>query len=251
MKELEFAIKTAKDAGKIMLRYRGKAKSKFKKDFSIVTEADTAVEKFVRKQIKKEFPSHTIMGEEFGGKISNGYVWVIDPIDGTTNYARGGSLFSISLGLMKNKKLVCGVVYAPALNELYYASRGKGSFLNGGEIKSSNKKLNESIVSIGFAIRRDIAKGKKIIKLLFPPKVYRFRINESAALSLCYVASGKYDACIDPSLNLWDIAAGALIVEEAGGKVSAFSGKVWNPAEKGILASNPRIHKELIRILHK
>ena len=251
MKELDFAIKVSKEAGKIMLHYRGRAKTKFKKDLSIVTEADTAVEKFVRKQIKKEFPSHNILGEEFGGSIGKGYVWVIDPIDGTTNYSRGGSLFSISLALMKNKKLVCGVVYAPALNELYYASRGKGSFLNGREIKSSNKKLSESIVSIGFAIRRDIAKGKKIIKLLFPPRVYRFRINESAALSLCYVASGKYDACIDPSLNLWDIAAGALIIEEAGGKVSAFSGEKWSPDEKGILAANSRIHKDLVKILHK
>ena len=251
MEELEFAIKTSKEAGKIMLRYRGKAKTKFKKDLSIVTEADTAVERFVRKQIKKEFPSHNIVGEEFGGSIGRGYVWIIDPIDGTTNYSRGGSLFSISLALMKNKKLVCGVVYAPALNELYYASKGKGAFLNGRKIKDSDKKLKESVVSIGFAIRRDIAKGKKIIKLLFPPKVYRFRINESAALSLCYVASGKYDACIDPSLNLWDIAAGALIVEEAGGKVSAFSGKKWSPDEKGILASNSRIHKDLVRILHK
>jgi myo-inositol-1(or 4)-monophosphatase len=251
MKELDFSIRTARGAGKIMMRYRGKAKTRFKKDFTIVTEADTAVEKFVRKQIKKKFPSHAIVGEEYGGKIGNGYVWVIDPIDGTTNYARGGSLFSISLALMKNKKLVCGVVYAPALDETYYAARGKGAFLNGEKIRASNKKLSESLVSIGFAIRRDIAKGKKIINLLFPPKVYRFRINESAALSLCYVASGKYDACIDPSLNLWDIAAGALIVEEAGGKVSAFSGRKWNPDEKGILATNPRIHKDIVRILHR
>src|SRR3989344_2262382 len=137
MEELEFAIKTAKGAGKILLRYRGKAKTKFKKDLSIVTEADTAVEKFVRRQIKKEFPTHSILGEEFGGKISNDYVWVIDPIDGTTNYSRGGSLFSISLALMKNKKMVCGVVYAPALNEIYYASKGKGAFLNGEKIRSS------------------------------------------------------------------------------------------------------------------
>src|SRR3989344_6065254 len=156
MEELEFAIKTAKGAGKIMLRYRGKAKTKFKKDLSIVTEADTAVEKFVRRQIKKEFPTHSILGEEFGGKISNDYVWVIDPIDGTTNYSRGGSLFSISLALMKDKKVICGVVYAPLLKEMFYASRNSGAFLNGKKIKCSEKPLKESLVSVGFNIKKDL-----------------------------------------------------------------------------------------------
>lgn len=269
MKILDFAIKTAKKAGKLALTYQKKGlqiEEKAKND--LVTNADKACEKLIIKEIHKIFPDHAIMGEEssFAKKtsiknyIKSEYIWLIDPIDGTTNYAHGLKEYGISIGLfqltsVKSSKnfqylsgeLILGVVYAPALNELFYAAKDHGAYLNGKRIHVSKQtKIDNSLLATGFPYQNRKMNLPYFSRMLDNCQAIR-RLG-AASLDLCYVAAGRFDGYWEFDMKPWDIAAGALIVEEAGGTVTDTNGNQIDLFGKDILATNKKIHPGIIKI---
>jgi len=249
------AIKAAKLAGKVMIDNYGRiGKISFKNNKkSLLTKIDLKSEKIIIETIKKKFPEHNIISEESGieNKKSE-YSWIIDPIDGTTNYSQQITNFCVSIGLAKNNKLILGVVYAPLFRELFFAEKGKGAYLNNKKIKVSNKKsIGDSI--IGFSLPSDSKMGVKglykVAKMF--PYARGFRNSGSAAINLCNVASGRYDVYFSGFINSWDAAAGFLIVEEAGGKVTDLRGKPWNINKEQILATNKKLHNKFFKLLNK
>ena len=249
-------IQISKEAGEIVRDGFNKSlKVEYKSNESdLVTNIDKASEKLISDFIKKLYPSHGILAEE-GGSIKNGseYVWVIDPLDGTVNFAHGLPIFSISIGLQKNGKTVAGVVYDIGMNVLYSAEAGGGAYADGEKLKvSENSNLRHSLLVTGFPynIRENPYNAlEKFVALIKASRGMR-RLG-SAAIDFCYVARGVFDGFWEVFLNPWDICAGKLIVEEAGGLVTNFDGEHINIDSKQILASNGKIHKDLIEILQK
>lgn len=225
---LELAISWAKEVGRVHLSYfRGNNLDiDTKTNISdVVTRVDRESEAFLIEEIKKAFPTHSILGEETGlHKGDSDYCWAIDPLDGTTNYSQGLPIFTVSIGLQYRDETILGVVYAPYLDELYTAVRGGGAFLNGDSIYVSGKSdLSISVLGTGFPYDKDVNPDNNagnIARLL--PNVREIRRMGSAAYDLCCVAAGWLDGYWELSLNLWDICAGALIVEEAGGRIEHF-----------------------------
>jgi myo-inositol-1(or 4)-monophosphatase len=250
-KELEVAIKAAKEAGKILRNEFGKvAAVTLKEDESFQTEADRLSEEKIISIIKTNFPDHSICAEESGLRQKHSkYLWLIDPLDGTTNFVTKIPFFSISITLVKNGIPLLGVVYDPTHEELFTAEVGKRASLNGLPIEvSETNNLLESM--IGYS-RYSSAKGRFVDTY---PEVERAtrtpKILGSTSLHFCYVANSRLDAAITFSQKPWDITAGSLIVEEAGGKVTDLKGKSWKIETKNVLASNGKIHDELIKILN-
>jgi len=249
-KELEVAIKAAKEAGKIVKENFGKSQRvTLKENKSFLTETDLASEKKIISIIKESFPNHSIMAEESGlSEKSSYYAWYIDPIDGTSNFVTKVPFFVVSIALMKQDKAIAGVVYNPILNELYSAETGQEAKIDDEALKVSEKNSISEFM-VGYA--RPNAKKEGFTELFQKMELSTRspKILGSMAIHLSYVASGKSDAAVILSPNSWDIAAGAFIVEEAGGKVTDFDGMPWSVNSKDILASNGRIHDELLDIL--
>lgn len=254
---LDATIKAAREAGRIQLNYFGKKKQIISKGgIDIVTNADIECENQVVSFLKEKFPEHGFVLEE-GKDIKESdndkdkYVWYIDPIDGTTNYAHNVPHFCVSIALEKNTELVVGVVFDPIKNELFYAEKGKGAFLNEKEINVSGVlELDKSIVATGFPYERKdntINNSREFCRVM--PNVAGIRRFGSAALDLCYVATGRFDGYWELTLKPWDYLAGKLIIEEAGGKVTDLFGKKLKYQEKRVLASNGRIHNKLVALL--
>lgn len=227
-KTLELAVKWAQEAGKIQLSYfRGndlgiQTKSNV---YDVVTRADKESEAYLIGEIQKSFPAHAILGEESGEHAGTAdYRWVIDPLDGTNNYSQGLPIFTVSIGLQYQEKTILGVVYAPYMNELYTAVKGNGAFLNGKPIRVSEKPdLAHSVLGTGFPYDKDVNPDNNASNLsAILPSLRGIRRMGSAAYDLCCVAAGFLDGYWELSLNLWDMCAGALIVEEAGGIVVPF-----------------------------
>lgn len=241
-------------AGKVLQQY-------FRKDFTIthkeginnlVTEADHASEKVIIDIIKKDFPDHFILSEEVGEIVmDSNYKWIIDPIDGTVNFANGIPICCISIALEFNGEIILGAVYNPFLQELFFAEKGKGAILNDKKISVSNKtEVEESILVTGFPyIYLDIENGPLQIFERFIRKGIPVRRLGSAAIDLCWVAAGRFDGFYEHKLQAWDSAAGFLIVEEAGGKVTDFSGNSYSPYQPYLLATNGKIHEEMLKII--
>lgn len=225
---LELATAWAKEVGRIQLSYfRGDSLNICTKSniFDVVTRADKESDVFLVKEIKKAFPTHFILGEESGvHEGTSDYRWVIDPLDGTTNYSQGLPIFTVSIGLQYKEETVLGVVYAPYFNELYTAIKGMGAFFNGQATHVSDKKdLNTSVLGTGFPYDKDVNPDNNAANLAsLLPHIRGVRRMGSAAYDLCCVATGWLDGYWELSLNLWDMCAGALIVEEAGGKIHHF-----------------------------
>ena len=220
--------------------------------FNLVTNVDKEVDKFLIKEIKSRYKDHSIIAEESGKhKKNKRFIWFIDPIDGTTNFAHGYPCFCISIGFSKDGVIQFGLVKNPLTNELYSAKKNKGAWLNGKRIYvSRNKKLNDSLLATGFPHHTGPLRTKnfeyfKKITLI----THGVRRDGAAALDLCYVASGKLDAFWETKLNPWDIAAGMLILKEAGGKVKNFKGIDLNVFERNIVATNGFIPEELLNHL--
>ena len=219
----------------------------------LVTETDRKVEAYLTGRIRERFPDHGIFGEESGETAGAGeYRWVIDPIDGTVNFIHGFPYYSISIALQKQGKTVAGVVYSPRLNELYAAAAGHGAALNGQPLRVSGcAALADSLLATGFACVRA---GIRPDNLELLPGIVRqiqgIRRNGSAALDLCNVAAGRFDGYWEFALNLYDVAAGALILQEAGGHVTDLTGRNRWP-EAGICATNSLIHAELLKELQR
>lgn len=247
---IEFIIETAKFAGELARRMRDEKKLslEYKNDKDIVSEADSAVEKLITDRIQERFPTDGIWGEESGkSNISSDFLWVIDPIDGTTSYVHGQPFYSVSIGLQYKGEAIAGVVFAPDLNEIYSAEKSAGAFLNGRKISVSHRsRLIESVLATGFACIRAGAEKNNLENFCrILPKIRDIRRYGSAAIDLCYVASGKLEGFWEMNLKLYDICAGALILKEAGGTVSDFKGGRSYP-EHGLVASNGLIHQELL-----
>lgn len=219
----------------------------------LVTEIDRKVEAYLTGRIRERFPDHGIFGEESGETAGAGeYRWVIDPIDGTVNFIHGFPYYSISIALQKQGKTVAGVVYSPRLNELYAAEAGRGASLNGQPLRVSRCETPEqSVLATGFAcVRAQIRPDNLDLLPGIARRLQGIRSNGSAALDLCNVAAGRFDGYWEFCLNLYDVAAGALILQEAGGRVTDLAGRNRWP-EAGICATNGLIHAELPKELQR
>lgn len=219
---------------------------------NLVTEADLASEKAIIAVIQNSFPDHFILSEETGEIPSfNEYKWIIDPIDGTVNFANGIPLCCVSIGVEKNGSMIAGAVYNPFLDEYFFAEKGSGAELNGKKISVSNKtSVGTSCIVTGFPYTYlDSANGPlQVFEKLIRQGIAVRRLG-SAAIDLCWVAAGRFDGFYEHSLKAWDSAAGFLIVEEAGGRVTDFKGDPYSPYQPQILATNGFIHEEMMSYL--
>jgi len=257
----EIAIQAALKAGDILIQHSGKVKKiGYKNEVNLVTEVDCLSEEAIIKIIKNQFPQHGILTEESEGKKSeSAYKWVIDPLDGTTNYAHDFPSYCVSIALEKHGDIILGVVYNPNLDELFVAEKGKGAFLSRGrESEKSNRKisvsqtaeLSQSLLATGFPYDIRTSKIDNMNHFVnFYKRSQAIRRAGSAALDLCYLAMGRFDGFWELKLSPWDMAAGSLLVTEAGGKVTDFSGEPFNIYLKEILASNGKIHQQMIDVL--
>lgn len=253
----DFILQLAKEAGKITLDYLGHAKISSKGPKDVVTEADVAVEKFVTKKIKEKYPNHNIIGEEaMYEPTDSDYTWFIDPIDGTNNYSHADPNFAVSIGVAKDSVLVYGCVYIPAFDWMFFAEINKGSELNGQKITVSKiTELKDSLVQLQVSHLPDTVDASLEIMKYFTLKADRARDWGFCAGQLGYVGAGKADVMLKAYQNSWDIAAGMLIVTEAGGIVTDFFGqeiKLTNDHNQRyhIVASNGLLHKYVLQGLH-
>jgi myo-inositol-1(or 4)-monophosphatase len=247
------AILAAKKAGLLLKRRLGqKRQIKYKGAVNLVTEMDLLAEKVIVSEIRKRYPDHSLLAEEKTDLQGNSpYRWVIDPLDGTTNYAHGVPVFSVSIALEKEGEVILGVVYDPTRDELFVAKKGKGTRLNGRKIRvSSTPKLSECLLATGFPydIRETEADNFDHFRN-FALRAHAVRRAGSAALDLCCVAAGRFDGFWEMRLGPWDMAAGSLIVREAGGKVTDFLGNPLGLDGRHLLASNGKIHREMMKVL--
>ena len=254
----KFIKKVAHDAGAFLMKnidsdYHVAIKGGLAQH-DLVTDIDKKCEDLIVKSIAKEFPEHGIIAEENTRVNPHAhYTWVIDPLDGTTNYVHKNPLFSISIALMKDARAILGLIYNPYYDEMFFAQKDTGAFLNEKKISVSKVKLlEESVLVTGFACRRDHKKTPNIH--VFDDLltiVQGLRRLGSAALDLAYVSCGRCDGFWEFNLNAWDIAAGALIVEEAGGRVTSFDSDDAFITKRQILATNGKIHTELLDQINK
>ncbi len=255
MSEIEF--KSAKEiieqASKFLLKSLNRKKIFYKKGhFNLVTNIDKEVENLIVSEIKKRFPKHSILAEESGiHKRDRKYEWIIDPIDGTTNFAHGYPWFCISIAFAKDGVLEYGLVKNPSNGELFTAIRGKGAKLNGKPIHvSRNKKLSESLLVTGFPHDKRGSKMSNFKRFQdLTLNSHGVRRGGSAALDLCSVASGRLEGFWEEKLSPWDVAAGVLLVKEAGGKITKFNNDPYEIYSKEIVATNGLVHKELLKYL--
>lgn len=250
---LATAIEAVIAAGDLQVARLGTAMRVDKKGtIDLVTEVDLEVEATVRRLIADRFPEHAFLAEELGRTSAShapaSHCWVFDPIDGTTNYAHGLPIFCASLGLEIEGRREVGAVYDPTRKELFTAERGEGAFLNGARLQvSSTETLIDALLVTGFPY--DIhEQGEDLVALFgtFLTKARAVRRLGSAAIDLCYVAAGRFDGFWERQLKPWDLAAGSLIVEEAGGRVSGIDGQVFETTAGHILASNGRVHDQML-----
>jgi len=243
--------KAAREAGQLM-------KERFNSGFRIdnkdgvndlVTEVDHASEKLIMDIIRTEFPDHFILSEEVGEiKMDSAYKWIIDPIDGTVNYANGIPICCVSIGVEHEGKMILGAVFNPFIDEFFFAEKGAGAFMNEKHIRVSEKdSVLHSCLVTGFPYTYlDSQNGPLEVFSRLIRKGVPVRRLGSAAIDLCWVAAGRFDGFYEHKLNAWDSAAGFLLVEEAGGKVTDFEGNPYSPYQPHIVATNGKIHTELL-----
>lgn len=251
---LTTAVEAVVRAGDVMLQRFGTDVRVDKKGaIDLVTEVDVAIEREFRARIAERFPEHTVLGEEMGGslEVPEGPCWVFDPIDGTTNFAHGIPIFCSSLALEIDGVAQVAAVYDPTRRELFTAERGGGAFLNGKPMKvSAAETLLEAVLVTGFPY--DVHSRVAEIVGLFGEFVGRARAVRrlgSAAIDLCYVAAGRMDGFWERDLNAWDIAGGALLVEEAGGTITNFEGAPFESRGRSVVASNGTIHQAMLDVI--
>ena len=251
---LNFAIETARDAGQLLIEKFGGRLSVLKKgDINLVTEADLASEALIIERIKSYYPKHSILAEEAGNAVvggENAWKWIIDPLDGTTNYAHGYPCFCVTLALEHNGEIVLGVTFDPTRNELFSAERGRGASLNNKPIRvSSTERLSEALIVTGFPydFKRRSNFARHLTEFLLTSR--GVRRDGSAAIDMAYVACGRFDGFWEEGLNPWDMAAGVLLIEEAGGQVTGYDNSKFNIYNPPVLASNGLIHSQMLDVL--
>jgi myo-inositol-1(or 4)-monophosphatase len=249
------AVEAVKKTGKILLKKFNsfdRHDVRLKNNREAVTEADLQSEKMIINAIQNNFLGHSVLSEEVGFMDNKSeYLWILDPIDGTTSFTEHSPLWCISLAVAREQDLILGIVYIPVLDELFVAQKGQGATLNGRKIQVSNI-TNGKVLNTFCHARGD----KDINRML---KYFNYQKKEhancqqlgSAAIELCFVASGRIDSFVAFGANAWDVSAGALMVGEAGGRVTDFTGKDWTIKSYDILASNGKIHKNLLDVINK
>jgi myo-inositol-1(or 4)-monophosphatase len=239
----------AREAGALLMGYfHQHVRVEYKGDADLVTIADRNSEILIRERIKKNWPSHDVLGEE-QGLVDTGsdYRWYVDPLDGTTNFAHGFPIFCVSMALEHKGKRIAGVVYDPTRDELFAAEQGSGAYLNQQRIQvSKTSTLAECLVATGFPSHKRHKNPNIYFYHQITLRTHGVRRAGSAALDLCCVASGRFDGFWEFNLNPWDTAAGVLIVEEAGGKVTDFRGGPLQLNSRETLASNGQVHGALV-----
>ncbi len=247
------ALSAAQKAGAILKEgLQRKIQVFYKGDFNLVTEVDRHAEEVIVAEIHEHFPLHRIMAEEGHNKEGDSPCrWLIDPLDGTTNYAHKFPFFCISIALEVNQEILIGLVYDPIRDECFLAERGKGATLNDVPISVSSVSLIEqSLLVTGFAYDLRTTTDNNLNHFAnFTLRAQAVRRTGSAALDLCYVAAGRFDGFWEMKLQPWDTAAGVLILTEAGGQVTSFQGAAYSIYDSHILATNGKIHSEMVRIL--
>lgn len=251
-RELNAAIEAALEAGEFLRQHYGKANAlRYKSAIEVVTELDGQTEQIIALRLQREFPHYGFLGEEGHQQESQAGLWVVDPIDGTTNYVRRIPVFAVSIGLVINNEAVVGVIYQPMTDELFAACRGKGATLNGAPIHVSDvDQIDKALLGSGFpydawtSARDNLLQWGRAVKSAFA--VY---CSGVAALGLCDVAAGRIDGYWELHLHPWDVAAGACIVREAGGRVTQVTGERFDPFGHTILADNGCIHDPLLNML--
>jgi myo-inositol-1(or 4)-monophosphatase len=246
---LEVAIEAAREAGAMLRVEFGRPKKiSYKGEVDIVTESDRRSEAVIVGRLRQRFPEHAIIAEEGSNSAAAGsrYCWHVDPLDGTTNFAHGYPCFAVSIGLTEDGEPIAGAVFNPIAEELFTAARGEGAYLNGKPIHvSSVEKLAHSLVATGFPTHQRKRSANMEYYWEFTLRSHGVRRDGSAALDLCSVACGRFDAFWEFRLNSWDTAAGMLLVREAGGTVTDLAGRSYRPGGFDMLASNGRIHDEM------
>jgi myo-inositol-1(or 4)-monophosphatase len=251
MKDL--IIKAAREAGSLLMdNFERGIRVEFKGKYDLVTEADRQAEALIVDLIRKRFPDHDILAEEEDyGKLNSEYRWIVDPLDGTTNFAHGFPWFAVSIALEVRGKLTLGVVYNPYVGEFYFAERGQGAFLNERRLQvSATRVLERALLATGFAYDHKSCKANNYDYFTrFQREAQACRRPGVASLDLASVAAGRFDGFWEMKLKPWDLAAGVLLIEESGGRVSDFDGNPMTLDSLECLASNVLIHEEMQRIL--
>jgi myo-inositol-1(or 4)-monophosphatase len=250
---LEFAKDIAVKAGQLLKEGLNRPREiQYKGEIDLVTEMDVASEKLILTAIREAYPDHEILAEESGGsrEAAKGYRWVVDPLDGTTNYAHGLPIFCVSIGLEYQGEPVLGVIYVPMLDELFAAEKGKGATLNGKPLSiSKTEDLRKSLLVTGFPYDVQVKSTNLQHFSAFIHSAQAVRRLGSAATDLAWVAAGRFDGFWEPRLQPWDLCAGAVLVTEAGGKVTGYDGGPFSIYGREVLASNGHLHDAMIRVL--
>ena len=257
---LVVALETAREAGRLLLEYAGRHLEVRHKstEIDLVTEADLASESLIVDAIRRHFPGHTILSEEGLGDLQQiagetEHLWLVDPLDGTVNYAHGLPVWGVSLALANGGRPVLAVTYDPVRDELFWARRGEGAWWNGRQIHvSATGRLSQALVATGFAYRRATLEENNLREFnAMMPRVQGVRRAGAAVLDLAHLAAGRLDAYWEMFLQPWDWAAGWLLVQEAGGTVTDLRGGPWEPGNEFIAASNGALHAELLDVLRQ
>ncbi|PKN70339.1 MAG: inositol monophosphatase [Deltaproteobacteria bacterium HGW-Deltaproteobacteria-12] len=250
----DFTVKLAQEAGALLMeKFDQSIAVSYKGDINLVTEADKMSESLIIAAIRQNFPDSGILAEESPAIPGTRLRWIIDPLDGTTNYAHGYPVFCVSIALEKDGLVELGVIYDPTRRDTFTAVRGRGAYLNGKRLAvSTTFDLNRSLLATGFPY--DIRESKENNINYFngmAKEVQAIRRAGAAALDMAYVAAGRFDGFWELKLQPWDVAAARLMIEEAGGEITEISGSSWNMLSPNILASNGRIHQQMIAVLRR
>jgi myo-inositol-1(or 4)-monophosphatase len=253
---LNFVIQTARDAGGVLIDRLGRALVSSKGAIDLVTEADLAAEKLIIERIKSHYPRHAILAEESGASDETAggksdWKWIIDPLDGTTNYAHGYPCFCVSIAVEHAGAIEIGVVYDPTRDEMFAAERGQGATLNERPMRVSKvDELNSAMLCTGFPynVRERPNFARDFVN--FTMNAQAVRRDGSAALDLAYLACGRFDGFWEDGLNPWDVAAGILLIEEAGGRVTDYRGAPLDIYTPKVLATNGLVHDAMMRLLN-
>jgi myo-inositol-1(or 4)-monophosphatase len=256
MKELnDFAINLARDAGNLLKeKFNSKHEVHYKGEINLVTEADKMSEDLIIAAINSSFPDHGILSEESPAQNSSAKLrWIIDPLDGTTNYAHGYPVFCVSIALENEGVIVLGVIYDPLREDMFVAVRGSGAYLNGQKLKvSSTATLSRSLLATGFPYDIRMSKDNNLNYFnLMAVEAQAIRRAGAAALDIAYLAAGRFDGFWELKLMPWDVAAGCLMVEESGGVISDMSGGQWDISSPNVLVSNGLIHEQMISVFKR
>jgi len=255
-------MRAAKSAGIYLLKEFknfNREQIKLKSQFEILTKADLGAERIILRELNKNFPDHDILSEESGPLrfgieasdegIKSEYLWIVDPLDGTTNFSIHNPLWSVSIALAQRGEIIFGLVHAPFLAETYFAEKGDGAYKNNQKIRVSNIKGDRAFHTFCHGGTKESI--SLALKYYQKQKLSQFDCRQlgSAAVELAYVACGRSESILIPGARSWDVAAGALITKEAGGVVTDFSGRAWNLNSKNLLATNGLVHEDILKLV--